>query len=223
MQNDIMQRNRIIQIASFVVLANSLAVHGETKAETPTTCTYQTYTWNTRLKKAVNFRTVRHPYSEVSPLEKDRKTGCTVCREDQALIRLLNIKPFYMCRLYADRLRRALLQLMQQGTSIRTLVGYRVGKTRGDADARGLRTRFSNHSFGIAVDINSEQNGLYDRCPQFGPQCRLIRGGPWRLGQPGSLRQDGPVVLKMKQLGFRWGGKIAGKQKDFMHFSPSGY
>ena len=192
-------------------------------ADPPTTCTYQTYTWNTRLKKAVNFKTVHHPYSEVSPLEKDKKTGCTVCREDQRQIHLLNIKPFYMCRLYADRVRHALLQLMQRGVYIRTAVGYRVGKTRGDADARGLRTRFSNHSFGIALDINSGQNGLYDQCLQFDPHCRLIRGGPWRPDQLGSLRSDGPVVQKMKQLGFRWGGEIAGKQKDFMHFSPSGY
>jgi len=218
-----MNKNRKIQIVAFIILINSLAIPGATKAEKPTTCTYQTYTWNTRLKKAVNYRTVHHPYSEVSAIEKDKKTGCTVCREDQIQIRLPNIKPFYMCRLYADRVHHALLQLMQRGVYIRTAVGYRVGKTRGNADARGLRSRFSNHSFGIALDINSEQNGLYDQCLQFGPQCRLIRGGPWRPDQLGSLRSDGPVVRMMRQLGFRWGGEIVGKQKDFMHFSPSGY
>jgi hypothetical protein len=128
-----MSTNRISQATGCFFLISSLVIANETKADPPTTCTYQTYTWNTRLKKAVNYRTVRHPYSEVSSLEKDKKTGCTVCREDQVQIRLPNIKPFYMCRLYADRVRRALLQLMQQGTPIRTLVGYRVGKTRGDA------------------------------------------------------------------------------------------
>ena len=30
-------------------------------------------------------------------------------------------------------------------------------------------------------------------------------------------------IQYLKDIGFKWGGEILGKQKDFMHFSPSGY
>lgn len=95
--------------------------------------------------------------------------------------------------------------------------------TKGDVDALGHRTRFSNHSFGIAIDINEQQNGLYDRCIRFGPACRLRRGGVWNPDQAGSLTRDSPVVKALGQIGLKWGGAIEGRQKDFMHFSPSGY
>ncbi|MDH5736733.1 MAG: hypothetical protein OEZ23_00410, partial [Gammaproteobacteria bacterium] len=32
----------------------------------PQTCSYNTYEWNTRLKKAVNYRRVEHPYTQIS-------------------------------------------------------------------------------------------------------------------------------------------------------------
>jgi hypothetical protein len=95
--------------------------------------------------------------------------------------------------------------------------------TRGDTDRHGNRTRYSNHAFGIALDINPEANGLYDRCPRFGPGCRLIKGGRWNPARPASLTADGPVVRALKNIGLRWGGQIEGRQKDFMHFSPTGY
>jgi hypothetical protein len=58
---------------------------------------------------------------------------------------------------------------------------------------------------------------------QFGPECRLIQGGVWIPGGYGVLDRDAPIVRSMKEEGFRWGGEIAGKQKDFMHFSVTGY
>ena len=107
--------------------------------------------------------------------------------------------------------------------TIHTIEGYRVVKSRGPVDGKGNRTGFSNHSYGTAIDINSEQNGLYDNCITFGPQCRLLRGGEWRPGTQGTLDTKGDIVVQFKQEGFRWGGEIEGKQKDFMHFSLSGY
>ena len=95
--------------------------------------------------------------------------------------------------------------------------------TRGPTDAEGLRTAFSNHSFGVALDVNAELNGLYDRCPSFGPDCRLLLGGRWQPDAPGGLSADSAVVEALREAGLRWGGEIAGKQKDFMHFSPTGY
>ena len=95
--------------------------------------------------------------------------------------------------------------------------------TKGNIDSLGNRTQFSNHSFGVAIDINEEQNGLYDHCVSFGPACRLRRGGIWKPDQVGSLTPDSPIVEGLKGMGLKWGGQIEGDQKDFMHFSPSGY
>lgn len=189
----------------------------------PSTCSYDTYKWNIYQRKAVARQRVQHAYSTLADFERDATTGCTVCEEDQQWIALPGLQPFRMCRRLAYEVEPVLQKLVEQGEPIRKVVGYRVGMTRGDVDAQGNRTGFSNHSFGIAIDINDEQNGLYDRCITFGPQCRLIKGGPWIPGQPGSLDEDSAIVRELVQAGYRWGGRIDGKQKDFMHFSPSGY
>ena len=192
------------------------------RADGPT-CSYSTYKWNTHARQAVDYRTVRRPYSQLRPEEIDAGTGCTVCEEDQVEIDLPGIRPFRVCRLLEHEIRRAFFNAIQSGEVIRSVVGYRVGMTRGDVDSNGNRTRFSNHSFGIAIDINEQQNGLYDRCISFGATCRLRRGGPWIPGRAGSLGPDSPIVQEFKRIGFNWGGEIEGRQKDFMHFSPSGY
>ena len=53
--------------------------------------------------------------------------------------------------------------------------------------------------------------------------CKLRKGGHWVPGNLGTLTLDGKIVRTMKSLDFKWGGEIKGWQKDFMHFSPSGY
>jgi len=189
----------------------------------PSTCSYTTYKWNVAQRKAVEYQRVRHPYSQVKNIERDAATGCTVCEQDQVDIDLPGIKPFKMCRQLAGPVAAALNDLLTQGQPIYKVIAYRVGMTRGDIDAAGNRTKFSNHSFGIALDINDEQNGLYDQCSRFGPQCRLIKGGRWLPSQVGSWTENSHVVHRMQRLGFKWGGRIKGKQKDFMHFSPTGY
>lgn len=187
------------------------------------TCSYTTYKWNVEIRQAVQHARVSKPYAEIIDKEVDPDTGCTVCEEDQIEIKLAGVAPFKICKQFAEPLRKTLSELQTNGFPIEEVIGYRVGMTRGEADAEGNRTQFSNHSFGIALDINPTKNGLYENCIHFGPQCRLRKGGHWLPDQPGSLQADGPVVLALKALGFRWGGEIAGRQKDFMHFSPSGY
>jgi hypothetical protein len=186
-------------------------------------CTYDTFRWNPATRTAVARETVRHAYRELKPEERDALTGCTVCSEDQAWIRVPPLAPFRLCKYLAPPVRDTLARLVAEGAPIEEVIGYRVGRTRGDTDASGNRTGFSNHSFGIALDINPKRNGLYHDCPAFGPSCRLVRGGPWRPGTAGTLAADGAIVREFKRLGLRWGGEIAGQQKDFMHFSPSGY
>jgi hypothetical protein len=210
-------------LAVFIVVLASI-YGAKVRAEgDPETCTYKTYTWNVHLRQAVEVETVRHPYSDLRPDEIDPATGCTVCEEDQEIMHVPRLAPFRVCKKFAPQIGALLQELVRARELIYEVVGYRVGKTRGDPDGNGNRTQFSNHSYGIAIDINSQQNGLYDRCLMFGTHCRLIRGGPWRPGQPGTLTADCAVVKGMKAAGFHWGGQIQGRQKDFMHFSPSGY
>ena len=186
-------------------------------------CTYQTFKWNVNLRSSVGHDMIRHPYNDLTPEEIGSTTGCSVCEEDQETISMPPLSPFRVCKVFAPVVRKTLLKLIQQGEPIYEVVGYHVGRTRGKTDIDGNRTKFSNHSYGIAIDINPQLNGLYDHCVRFGPDCRLIRGGPWRPGQPGTLTSESPIVKAMKAAGFRWGGEIEGNQKDFMHFSITGY
>jgi hypothetical protein len=187
------------------------------------TCTYTTYKWNVLEKRAVEFKVVKHNYNSLSKKEIDQDTGCTVCEEDQELIKIPSIPSFKICRHLAEDIRNALMQLSHEGEPIFKVTGYRTGMTRGPVDNRGNRTQFSNHSFGIALDINEAQNGLYDQCLEFSPECRLRKGGKWIPGTIGTLTLDSRIVKMMKKIGFKWGGEIKGRQKDFMHFSPTGY
>jgi hypothetical protein len=207
----------------FLTLAVMSLFPAALRAE-PEMCTYESYKWHAYTMKAGPTHLVVKPYRRIGIEERDAATGCTVCREDQVEVRLAGVAPFRMCRKLAARAERTLQNLKAQGVPLRTVTGYRVGMTRGEPDAQGYRTRFSNHSFGIALDINEAHNGLYESCNKIGPECRLRKGGKWNPGiDPHSMTRNHPVVLAMKQAGFRWGGEIAGNQKDFMHFSPSGY
>ena len=189
----------------------------------PLTCTYSTYTWNVHEKRAVDFLTVQHPYSSLAPSEIHAATGCTVCAEDQVWIELPGVAPFRVCQALGRDVMDTLAELIESGEPIFRIVGYRVGMTKGHLDAKGNRTQFSNHAFGVALDITEQQNGLYDHCMEFGTHCRLRKGGRWDPAQRGSLAEHSPTVIALKSIGLKWGGEIAGSQKDFMHFSPSGY
>jgi hypothetical protein len=185
-------------------------------------CTYETWDWNTGLRRAENHRRVEKPRAALTNEEKGPVPGCSVCEEDQAEVRLEGLAPFRICRLFRDRVERALLAARREGFPLLTVVGYRVGRSKGGLDAEGRRTELSNHSFGTALDVNSGRNGLYDRCEQFGPACHLLRGGAYRPGEPGSITKESPLVRELRKEGFRWGGELRGLQKDFMHFSRTG-
>ncbi len=189
----------------------------------PSDCTYEMMVWNVNQKITVIRKKVSHPYDELTAVEIDAKTKCTVCSEDQILVEVPPLEPFSVCYRIAPQVRQALLYLIQKGAPIHTVIGYHVIKSRGPLDDNGNRTGFSNHSFGTAIDINPEQNGLYENCITFGPQCKLLRGGDWRPGTSGTLERNSEIVTAFKQAGFLWGGEVAGKQKDFMHFSLTGY
>lgn len=185
-------------------------------------CTYKTWEWDTVQKKSVHHRTVSKAKAELTKEEQSEVKGCTVCQEDQVDLRIDKHPLFKVCKKFAAQIKRAIEKAQVEGFVIDSIVGYRVGKSKGPIDSAGLRTEFSNHSFGTAVDFNSEKNGLYDFCIRFGPECRLIRGGPYLAERPGSITVKSPIYKSMREVGFKWGGQIAGKQKDFMHFSLNG-
>ncbi|PKM44647.1 MAG: hypothetical protein CVV05_08805 [Gammaproteobacteria bacterium HGW-Gammaproteobacteria-1] len=224
------QRGRARMLIAIVGLAAVLAAPAHAIGEgheepwaTPSTCTYDTYRWNVNQRSATARERVEKPYSQLGPEELDAASGCSVCVEDQAEIRLEGIVPFRLCRKVAPKVEALLWELQSHGVAIRSLTGYRVGLTRGDVDSEGNRTKFSNHSFGIALDINASANGLYESCYTVGPGCRLRMGGEWDpRGNPLSMTAQHPVVVGMKRIGFRWGGELEGLQKDFMHFSLAG-
>lgn len=185
-------------------------------------CHYKATVWNTRLKKVVNIVKVEKDYSKLKPAETG-SFGCTPCLVDQTEIKLPFLPPFKLCKYIAPKIEKLLIQIHEEGFPLNTVIGYRPGLSKGPADSEGNRTELSNHSFGIAIDINPEFNGLYDNCKTWNSKCRLVKGGSRKLISPGTIKKNSPLVFLMRDIGLKWGGEIAGNQKDFMHFSPSGY
>jgi hypothetical protein len=184
-------------------------------------CEYSYTVWNNLQKKSEGPFTIRKHISDVKPIERD-PGGCTLCKSDQIEISLSNGVKFEVCKKEAGRIQSSLEKALREGVIIKTVVGYRPSMSKGALDARGRRTEFSRHAFGIAVDINEAHNGLYDQCLKWGPSCRLIKGGTYLPGKPLSLTSDSVLVNIFKSSGLKWGGEIEGYQKDFMHFSPDG-
>jgi hypothetical protein len=204
------------------VLLHAVPAGAESRS-LPVKCSYIIQIWNVHEKRSLISKKVEHAYALLRPEEIDQRTGCTVCSEDQEQIEIAPLPAFSVCRMIAPQVRGSLERLLRDNAAISSVTGYHVVKSRGPLDASGNRTQLSNHSFGTAIDINPEQNGLYDNCITFGPSCRLLRGGAWSPGSLGSIEKNGDIVRMLKSAGFRWGGEIAGRQKDFMHFSLTGY
>ena len=185
-------------------------------------CRYRTWEWNTLTGQAENHREVLKPYDELTEEEKDPYSACTICESDQRWVRIEKVPPFRVCKYFSSEVKATLLRVIDSGFLVHSISAYRVGRTKGEIDEQGLRTRFSHHSFGTAIDINSGLNGLYSNCLTFGNDCRLLRGGPWVPDQPGAITSGSVVYQEFKNMEWKWGGELPGRQKDFMHFSLSG-
>jgi hypothetical protein len=80
--------------------------------------------------------------------------------------------------------------------------------------------RWSEHSYGTAVDINPDQNPYVSRSGRIEPPF----GAPWvdrTLREPGMIQPNHLAVRAFRAIGWRWGGNWPGT-KDYMHFSASG-
>jgi hypothetical protein len=84
----------------------------------------------------------------------------------------------------------------------------------------GPGTTFSQHAYGLAVDVNPLQNPY-------------VRGDGWVRNRfarpyvdrskelPGMIHEDDVVVRSFAAIGWSWGGRWSGG-KDYMHFSLAG-
>ena len=79
-------------------------------------------------------------------------------------------------------------------------------------------TRWSQHAYGKAIDVNPLRNPYVTRSGVYPPGGReFIR----RDGSiPGVITAGGPVVQAFGRIGWRWGGAWA--SPDYQHFSASG-
>jgi len=184
-------------------------------------CRYTYTVWNAKSRTAEGPFKVQKLKSELKSIEKGPE-GCTVCEEDQVDLTLSNGIKFKACKTLAMKFRSALEKSIASGKKIVSVTGYRPSISKGALDSSGRRTEFSRHAFGVALDINEEFNGLYDQCINWGPSCRLIKGGKYSATHPLSISPDSAYVRHFRDEGFLWGGEIGGYQKDFMHFSPDG-
>jgi len=81
------------------------------------------------------------------------------------------------------------------------------------------QTAWSQHAYGLAVDINPFQN------PYHKGQVVLPELATSYLdraeARPGMVRPGGPVVQAFAAIGWKWGGEWR-SLKDYMHFSANG-
>jgi hypothetical protein len=225
-------------LGTLLLLALALPARAQEVPTASETCTYTTYQWSVVKKRGVNRHKVTKARAELTDVEKAPDfavSGCTVCEEDQVTVAVDGLPEIQVCRYYAPRVKEALEALVaSKEFKVEELVGYRCGQTRGRV-VDGLRTEFSNHSFGTAIDINSRSNGLYNRCDLKAvvptrhkeiARCRKGMGGEWnpeKRPRTTITPQSLAYRLFVEKVGWKWGGEIEGKLKDFMHFSPDGF
>lgn len=184
-------------------------------------CTFSPSAWSVVERQGVALPRVQVDRAELDP-SLVGPWGCTPCEQDQVEITLRSGLSARLCHAMAEPVRAALERAVDQGAQLESLLGYRPSRSKGQPDTAGLRTQWSHHAFGLALDVNAYHNGLYRQCTSWGPGCELIIGGPWAPGHALSLTPEHPVVRELEAVGLRWGGRLEGDQKDFMHFSPDG-
>jgi len=208
-------------MTNFIKFACALSLFAS-NAFAEDSCTYSDWRWDTTIGQAVDFETVRTTKEKLSDEQRHAELNCTICSEDMITLKIADLEPFDVCHVIAPAIEEALYRALDEGFPIATITAYRVGRSKGPLDAQGRRTEYSHHSFGLAIDINAEANGLYGNCFEFGPDCRLRRGGHWDPENPASITPETPIYQAFRDIGFQWGGELYGRQKDFMHFSLSG-
>jgi hypothetical protein len=84
--------------------------------------------------------------------------------------------------------------------------------------ARG-QTRFSQHAYGLAIDVNPFDNPQVKRDLVVPELASAYKDRSWR--RPGMFLPGGSAVRAFTAIGWGWGGTWT-SQKDYMHFSATG-
>ena len=84
--------------------------------------------------------------------------------------------------------------------------------------ARGA-TSYSQHAYGLAVDVNPFQNPYVKGDLVLPELAGAYRDRSWR--RPGMILSRGPVVRAFARIGWGWGGSWH-QLKDLQHFSANG-
>lgn len=190
--------------------------------EAKESCSFSYSVYNAKARKSIRLVQKSIDKAKLGPEYSD-SIGCTICEEDQVHVVLNNGLSFKVCHKIAKDVTFVLNQAIKNGFPISKILGYWPQMSRGKMDRFGNRTKLSNHSFGSAIDINPDSNGLYENCVRWGPLCRLRMGGKWAPeSNQASIKRSGNLVKSMNKIGLLWGGNLVGRQKDFMHFSLKG-
>lgn len=108
-----------------------------------------------------------------------------------------------------EELRGVLQKAQDSGFKVYEIQGFSWRKVSGS-------TTMSQHSLGLAVDINVKEN----YCVY--PNGRVDAGSYWKPGEDEfSIPRNGVLVRAFKSIGWGWGGDWSSK-KDYMHFSYTG-
>lgn len=109
----------------------------------------------------------------------------------------------------AEELKSVLAQAQDAGFKVYEVQGFSWRAVSGT-------TKMSQHSLGLAVDINVKEN----YCVY--PNGKVDAGSYWKPGEDEySIPSDGVLVNAFKSIGWGWGGDWSSK-KDYMHFSYTG-
>lgn len=81
-------------------------------------------------------------------------------------------------------------------------------------------SRWSEHAYGRAIDINPIQNPYITRSGAILPRAGAAHATR-DSATPGLISNDGPVVAAFRHIGWRWGGHWS-SGKDYQHFSATG-
>ena len=74
----------------------------------------------------------------------------------------------------------------------------------------------SEHSKGLAIDINPFQNPFYSRSSKVYP-----KGATYNTNNKGTIKKGSKIIMYFKEIGWKWGGNWK-YSKDYQHFSSSG-
>lgn len=81
-------------------------------------------------------------------------------------------------------------------------------------------SRWSEHAYGRAVDVNPIQNPFVTASGRILPP----EGAPHAMrtrSTPGLITGDGPAVAAFRAVGWKWGGDWS-RGRDYQHFSVTG-